>query len=200
MNQLDKMNRMMNKMRSTAPVKIVAVDGTEKKAGGENQGAGISNEKDEAILSRESKESYHLKPSFTVVHHRGTDRYIMKLPGGDVPCPGKPKWLETMDQINDILDASPDPRRLRGFMDEIDAAAEKSYNPATLELKPQALKAVVQEIHDGRMLKDLEAIYGMRLADETESTYRSGAFAGSRCSEMHKYVAILAALRAGKRG
>jgi len=137
---------------------------------------------------------YHFKPDNDVFQD-ASGQWHMKLPNADIPMPGRPVWLDRFDKLNTILDANPEPRVLRGHVDEITRIADKSYDASSLKFEPADLQAYVGGIHDANTLSDLHTIYGMYLADETQSTYQiGGAMAGSRCSQMHKYGAIMQTL------
>lgn len=144
-------------------------------------------------------EDYHLKPPYKVYKDPNSDKWLMDLPGGKITCPGKPKWLETTEKINGLLDKSSNPVDLRKYMDRIKSTADSDYNAATQNFDANRLKNILKKISEPGMLDELTEIFNLLLADETQSTYKiGGAMAGSLCSEMHKYGTILEALKTRK--
>jgi len=132
-------------------------------------------------------EDPHFKPPYPVTQEGKL--WILNLPGGQkVPCPQKPVWLARIDQMNSVLDQNPNPAKLRKFHDEIADVSAKAYNAGNKEFKLELLEEVINRVDDLKTAQDLKTIFDMKLADETQSTYRvGGTLAGSLCSEMAKY-------------
>ncbi len=143
---------------------------------------------------RPSPSEYHFKPKFPVTSQNG--RWVMHLPNAKIPLPGKPRWLETIQKENQILDGSSDPLTLRNWADEIKSIADKSYLESGKFFDETPLREFVDSMEDGKMVGDLLKIYQMRLDNETMSTNQvGGAMAGTSCSEMAKYGKIVPLLK-----
>lgn len=133
-------------------------------------------------------------PPYPCHFDAATGTWIAELAHTSLTFPRKPAWLESIDRMNAIVLASSEPRALRVLYDRLHEVAGRPQHPGSTTPDPAAVRAELATESRLGLLRDLRALVAIRLADESESTARGGAMAGSLCAEVARYGAMLDAV------